>query len=129
MDRHPVGDLMETTMQKLREIVDVNTIVGQPIETQDGITIIPVSKVTFGFGTAGTDFHGKDPKPDRANSFGGGSGAGVNIIPVAFLIIRDGGVKLLNVTPPAVTTVDRLIELVPELVDKVRELISKDADE
>jgi sporulation protein YtfJ len=116
-------------MRKLREIVDVNTIVGQQITTQDGITIIPVSKVTLGFGTGGTDFSGKNPQPGKDNPFGGGSAAGVNIIPVAFLVIRDGNVKLLSISPPASTTVDRLIELVPELVDKIKDMTSKDTDE
>jgi sporulation protein YtfJ len=129
MDRHPIGELMDTTMQKIREIVDVNTIVGQQITTQDGITIIPVSKVTLGFGTGGTDFSGKGAQPGKDNLFGGGSAAGVNIIPVAFLVIKDGGVKLLSVSPPAATTVDRLIELVPELVDKVKDMIARDKDE
>ncbi|MDR1588659.1 MAG: GerW family sporulation protein [Oscillospiraceae bacterium] len=123
MEKNPIGEIMETSMQKIREIVDANTIIGQEITTQDGITIIPVSKVTLGFGTGGSDFQGKNPAPGKPSSFGGGSAAGVNIIPVAFLVIRDGNVRLLSVLPPASTTVDRLIEIVPELIDKVRELI------
>jgi sporulation protein YtfJ len=129
MDRHPIGEIMETSMQKIRELVDANTIIGREITTQDGITIIPVSKVTLGFGTGGSDFQGKNPQANKPNPFGGGSAAGVNIIPVAFLVIRDGNVKLLSVLPPASTTVDRLIELVPELIDKVRELIGREKDE
>ena len=128
MDKHPIGDLMETTMQKIREMVDVNTIIGNPIVTADGITLIPVSKVSFGFASGGTDFQTKSQKenPSRGNSFGGGSGAGVHIVPVAFLVVKDGSVRLLSVTPPAGTTVDRVIELVPEVIDKISGLVKKD---
>jgi sporulation protein YtfJ len=129
MDRHPIGDLMETTMQKLRELVDANTIVGQQITTPDGITIIPVSKVTLGFGAGGAEYSGKNPPQNRGGMFGGGSSAGVNIIPVAFLVIKGGAVKLLSVSPPAVTTVDRIIELVPDLADKVKDMLSRNSDE
>ncbi|NLA87242.1 MAG: sporulation protein YtfJ [Clostridiales bacterium] len=128
MDKHPIGDLMETTMQKIREMVDVNTIVGSPIITADGITLIPVSKVSFGFASGGSDFQTKHQQQGQNNAFGGGSGAGVNIVPVAFLIVKGDSVKLLNIAPPASTTVDRIIELVPEVIDKVNELINKDED-
>lgn len=113
-------------MQKIREMVDVNTIVGQPIATADGITVIPVSKVSFGFASGGSDFQTKHQQANQNNSFGGGSGAGVNISPVAFLIVKDGNIKLLNVSPPASTTVDRLVEMVPDVIDKVNELLNKD---
>ena len=76
---HPIGDLMSTTMQKIREMVDVNTIIGTPIRTDDGITLIPVSKLSFGFASGGSDFMTKNQKPEADNAFGGGSGAGVNI--------------------------------------------------
>lgn len=124
MEKHPIGDLMETTMQKIREMVDVNTIVGSPIVTADGMTLIPISKVSFGFASGGTDFQSKHQQAN--NSFGGGSGAGVNIVPVAFLIVRGTSVKLLNIAPPASSTVDRIIEMVPEVIDKVSELMNKD---
>jgi len=126
MDKHPIGDLMETTMQKIREMVDVNTIVGSPIVTADGITLIPVSKVSFGFASGGSDFQTKHQQPSQNNAFGGGSGAGVTIVPVAFLVVKDGSIKLLNIAPPASTTVDRIIELVPEIIDKVSELMNKE---
>lgn len=122
--QHPIGDLMSTTMQKIREMVDVNTIVGKPIEAGD-VTIIPVSKVSFGFASGGSDFTTKNQKPDADNSFGGGSGAGVNIAPVAFLIIKGDSVKLLPVAPPAGNAVDRVVELVPEMFDKVTGFIEK----
>lgn len=122
---HPISELMSTTMQKIREMVDVNTIVGQPITTPDGVTLIPVSKLSFGFGSGGSDFTTKNQKPDAANAFGGGSGAGVKISPVAFLIVRGESVRLLNVDPPAASTVDRVVEMVPEVVDKVTGFLEK----
>ena len=93
---HPIGDLMSTTMQKIREMVDVNTIIGTPIRTDDGITLIPVSKLSFGFASGGSDFVTKNQKPEADNAFGGGGGAGVNISPVAFLIVKGDTVKLLR---------------------------------
>ena len=89
--KHPIGDLMSTTMQKLREMVDVNTIVGEPIHAE-GVTLIPISKVSMGFASGGSDFTTKNQKPEADNSFGGGSGAGINIIPVAFLIVKGDSV-------------------------------------
>ncbi len=122
---HPINDLMSTTMQKIREMVDVNTIVGQPITTPDGVTLIPVSKLSFGFASGGSDYVSKNHKPGEANTFGGGSGAGVNISPVAFLIVKGDSVRVLHVDPPAATTIDRIIETAPELVDKVTTFLDK----
>lgn len=122
---HPINDLMSTTMQKIREMVDVNTIVGQPITTPDGITLIPVSKLSFGFASGGSDFMTKNHKPGDNNTFGGGSGAGVNISPVAFLIVKGDSVRLLPVDPRVATTVDRVIEMVPEVIDKVTDFLEK----
>lgn len=120
MDRHPIGDLTEITLTKIKEMVDVNTIVGAPIITPDGTTLIPISKVTFGFGSGGSDMPFK-----TGSGFGGGNGAGVKIDPVGFLTISDGVVKMLNITAPASTTVDRLVELIPDIIDKVEQLIEK----
>jgi len=120
MDRHPIGDLTEVTLSKIKEMVDVNTIVGEPIITPDGTTLIPVSKVTFGFGSGGSDM----PYKDRGG-FGGANGAGVKIEPVGFLTISDGVVKMLNISAPANSTVDRLVELIPEIIDKAQQLIDK----
>ena len=122
--KHPIGDLMGITMQKIREMVDVNTIIGQPIQAE-GVTLLPVSRLSFGFGTGGCDFASKNQKPDADNAFGGGGGAGVNIAPVAFLIVKGDTVKLLPVNPPAATTVDRVVEMAPEIVDKVTTFIEK----
>ena len=105
---HPLSDLMSATMEKIRTMVDVNTIVGQPILAGE-VTIIPVSKVSFGFASGGSDFATKNQKPDADNSFGGGSGAGVNINPIAFLVVRGDTVKLLPVAPPPDGAVDRVI--------------------
>lgn len=122
---HPLGDLMGVTMAKIREMVDVNTIIGQPITTPDGITIIPVSKVSFGFASGGSDFVAKNQPSGQGNPFGGGSGAGVNITPTAFLIIKGDSVKLMPVAPPPGTAADRVIEMVPDLVDKVVDFMDK----
>lgn len=125
MDKHPIGDLMETTMQKIHEMVDVNTIIGTPITTEDGITLIPVSKVSFGFGSGGSDFQTKHQRDNQNNAFGGGSGAGVSINPVAFVVVKDGHVRILNVAPPVTTTVDRIIDMVPDIIDRVSDVIQK----
>jgi sporulation protein YtfJ len=123
-NNHPINDLMGTTLDKIREMVDANTIIGEPIRTED-ITLIPVSKLSFGFASGGSDFTTKTQKPNGANPFGGGSGAGVNIQPVAFLVIRGGTVKLLPVAPPPESTVDRVVEMVPDVVDKVTDFIER----
>jgi sporulation protein YtfJ len=114
---------METTMQKIREMIDANTIVGEPITTPDGITLIPVSRVCFGFVGGGSDFSQKN---ESKNGFGGGTGAGVNIIPVAFLAVKEGKVNMIYITPPASSTVDRIIEAVPDVIDKFTEFMGKD---
>ena len=116
--RNPLTEMMQESMAKVREMVDTNTIIGQPIQAE-GMTLIPISKLSFGFASGGSDFAAKNQKPDANNAFGGGSGAGVNISPVAFLIVKEDSVKLLPVNPPAGNTVDRVVEMVPELVDKV----------
>ena len=115
-----LNDLMQTAMEKVREMVDTNTIVGQPITTPDGVTLIPISKVSFGFGGAGGDYGKTQPK-----DFGGGSAAGVQIDPVAFLVIRDGITRVLPVAVPPVSTLDRVVEMVPDLMDKVEKYFDK----
>ena len=123
MDKHPIGDLMETTMQKIREMIDVNTVIGQPITTVDGITLIPISNVSFGFASGGSDFQTKQSA--NAN-FGGGSGAGVKITPMAFIVVKDGCARILNINPPASNTADRIVEMAPDIIDKVAGMINKD---
>jgi sporulation protein YtfJ len=123
-EKHPIGNLMEVTMSKIREMVDVNTIVGTPVQAGE-VTIIPVSKVSFGFASGGSDFATKNQPAGKDNAFGGGSGAGVNIVPIGFLIIRGDNVKMLPVAVPASSTADRVLEMVPEIVDKISEMIPK----
>ena len=118
-----IGNLMNVTMTKIREMVDVDTVVGSPFNTPDGITIIPVSKVSYAFGGGGGDYPVKDK-----GGFGGGSGAGVKIDPIGFLVVKDGSVRMLNITPPAANTVDRVIEKAPELIDMVEDFINKQAE-
>ena len=115
-----LNDLMQTAMEKVREMVDTNTIVGQPITTPDGVTLIPISKVSFGFGGAGGDYGKTQPK-----DYGGGSAAGVKIDPVAFLVIRDGITRVLPVAVPPVSTLDRVVEMVPDLMDKLEKYFDK----
>ena len=114
---HPLPDMIGTTMEKLQTLVDTNTVVGDPIVTADGTTVIPITKVSYGIAGGGTDFTTKTQK--GANPFGGGAGASVTLIPVSFLIIKDGVTRMIPVAEPASTTVDRLIEKVPEFTDKL----------
>lgn len=125
---YPINELLSTTMQKVRELMDANTIVGQPIQTQDGVTLIPVSRVSMGFAGGGSDFATKNQKPEGKNCFGGGTGAGVKVEPVAFLVVKDGFVRLLPVAPPPASTVDRVIDMAPEIFDKVTGYIDKKTD-
>ena len=122
--QHPINELMGTTMEKIKTMMDANTIIGEPIQTGD-VTLIPVSRLSFGFAGGGSDFVTKNHKPGIDNTFGGGSGASAKLEPVAFLIVRGDNVKLLPVAPPPATTVDRVIETVPEGVDKVSAFIEK----
>ena len=119
--KNPLNDLMCTTMDKVRQMTDTNTIVGQPIVTPDGVTLIPISRLSVGLGGGGADY-GKEPVK---NNFGGGAGAGVNICPVAFLVIKDGFTRVLPVAIPPASTLDRIIELVPDLLDRVEKFIDK----
>ena len=113
---HPLSDMMTNSMSKIRDMIDVNTVVGDPITTPGGVTIIPVTKVSIGYGSGGSDFAMGSKQPD--NCFGGGAGAGIKITPVAFLVIRGENVRMLPVAEPASTSVDRLIELLPDLLEK-----------
>lgn len=111
-------NMLENTIAKIREMVDVNSVVGDPITTPDGVTILPISKVSVGFGGGGSDFVSKNVNKQE-NPFGGGVGAGVKVTPIAFLIIKEGSVRMLPVAVPANTTVDRLVEMVPDTLDKI----------
>lgn len=123
-EQHPIQGLMDTTMQKIREMVDVNTIIGEPIQTPDGTVIIPVSKVSFGFASGGSDIPTKQPK----QVFGGAGGAGISIQPLAFLVVSAGNVKLLQMTNGQ-NTANNIINMVPDVMDRIGALFNKDKAE
>lgn len=115
-------NMLDNTIAKIREMVDVNSVVGDPIVTAEGITIIPVSKVSVGLAGGGSDFVSKNTNHGE-NPFGGGVGAGVKVSPVAFLVIKEGSVRMIPVATPANTTADRLVEMVPDALDKIATFI------
>lgn len=117
---HPIQGLMSTAMEKIREMVDVETVIGEPITVPDGTVIIPVSKVSFGFASGGSDLPTKTPN----DLFGGGSGAGISIQPIAFLVVSNGEVKLLQMSINASSS-NAVINMVPEVFDKISSLFSK----
>lgn len=119
---HNLPNMLESTISKIREMVNANTVIGEPITTQDGVTIIPVSRVSIGLGGGGSDFVSKNVNRQE-NPFGGGVGAGVTVSPVAFLVVKDGSVRMLPVAAPANTTADRLVEMIPDTLDKVANFI------
>ena len=121
--KNQLNDMMHSAMEKVREMVDTNTIVGQPITTPDGVTLIPISKVSFGFGGGGGDY-GKPVK----DGFGGGAAAGVKIDPVAFLVIKDGITRVMPVAVPPATTVDRIVDMAPDIIDRVEKYFDKKKD-
>ena len=133
MRDHPIEALMLTAMNSIREMVDVNTIIGEPIETSNNIIIIPISKVGFGFAAGGSEFKGETideySKKDKEEQiqyrlpFGGGSGAGVSISPVAFLIVQGGCVKLLPVNHSS--SLDKLLDYIPDLMEKANSMLNK----
>jgi len=128
VNEHPIQGLMKTAMEALKEMVDVNTIIGEPVETPDGAVILPVSRVAFGFAAGGGEYEvgnqgnrGGNPAGETALPFGGGSGAGVSIQPVGMLVVSADAVRFLPVDPRAFY--DRLIDLAPQVLSELRELI------
>ncbi len=117
------SNMLESAIAKVREMVDVNSVIGTPITTPDGVTIIPVSKVSVGFGGGGSDFVSKNANKLDNHPFGGGAGGGVSVTPIAFLIVKEGNVRMLPVATPANTTADRLVEMIPDTLDKVSAFI------
>ena len=115
-DKHELENLMRSTMENLRDMIDVNTVVGDVVETSDGTSIVPISKVTFGFASGGSD-------GDENYPFGGGSGAGVSVKPIAFLIVKDSSVRLQPIDYD--TTVDRIVDSVPQFIDLIKGLFNK----
>lgn len=122
---HPIGSLMDTTMEKIKEMIDVNTIIGEPITSPDGTLIIPVSKVSYGFAAGGSDL---PTKKENKDCFGGGSGAGVTIQPVAFLTVYQGDVRLISVDREE-GTADKLVNMIPDVLKKVKGVFKKDKSE
>ena len=120
MSEHPIEGLMDVTLEKITSMVDSNTIIGNPINMPDGTLILPVSKVSFGFASGGSDFPSKTSK----QLFGGGGGAGVSISPIAFLVVRGNSVRMLQLADTS-NSVDRAIGMMPEMVDKVADLFGK----
>ena len=108
-------------MSKIKEMVDTNTVVGEPITTPDDITLIPLSRVSFAFASGGSEF----PMKENQNGVGCGSGAGVKVEPMGFLIVKDGNVRMLNVMPPASNTFDRLIDMTPQVIDRIDRFIDQ----
>ncbi len=126
MAEHPLQGIMDTAMSNIKAMVDVNTIIGNAVTTPDNTVIIPISTVSFGFGAGGSEVQGKKPNIVDGKTdplFGGGAGGGANIKPVAFLVVGNGNVRLLPITSTS-SPVDKLIDLMPEMVDKVNNAIS-----
>ncbi len=123
-----LSDFMGQSMEKIREMIDVNTIVGNPITTPDGTTLIPVSKVTFGFASGGSDVASQGQAPSSPLHYGAGSGAGVSVNPVAFVVVNEGNVRMLYLDPPAYGTIDRILDMVPGVIDKIRDMAKKPED-
>ena len=124
MESHPIENLMRSTLENLKDMIDSNTIIGEPIETKDGGYIVPVSKVSFGFASGGSDLPSKQPK----QLFGGAAGAGVSVQPLAFIFVSSSGeVKLLQMSVNA-TKENAIITTLPDLIDKISGLVNKDSD-
>lgn len=121
---HPIQGLMDTAMKNIRAMVDVNTIIGEPVNVPDGTIIIPVSTVSFGFGAGGSDFKGNE---SENKSFGGGAGGGANVKPVAFLVVGNGNIRIMPISNE-MSPVDRVIDLMPEMIDKVNGAVKSFAD-
>ena len=118
---NPISDILESSLKSLRDIVDVNTVIGSAVKVSDNITLIPVSKVSFGYGGGGS---GYPTKKETKDAFGGATGAGATVEPMAFLVIQDENVKLLQI-PTSNTTADKMVNLVPEVIDKVSGIIDE----
>ena len=114
-----MAEFLTQSIAKIQEMVDANTVVGDPVTTPDGVTLVPVSRVSVGFAGGGGDL------VKQRDGCVGGSGAGIKIDPIGFLVVKDGVVRMLNIQPPAITTLDRVIDLVPQLLDRAEAFIDK----
>ena len=120
MKDQTAAGILSTTIEKVRQLVDVSTIVGEPIVLSDVITVIPVSKVTYGFASGGSDF----PSKNNVQLFGGGGGAGITINPVAFLVLKNGEVTLKHITAND-NAAERIVNMVPDVIDKFTDVVGK----
>ena len=120
MKDQTAAGILSTTIEKVRQLVDVSTIVGEPIVLSDDITVIPVSKVTYGFASGGSDF----PSKHNVRLFGGGGGAGITINPVAFLVLKNGEVTLKHITAND-NAAERIVNMVPDVIDKFTDVVGK----
>lgn len=119
MEENKINELMDTAMGKIRQLADTNTIIGTPINTPDGITVIPVSRVSFGFATGGAS--GK-----KNVTFTGANGGGVKVEPIGFFVIKDGTCRMISVSPPPSNTAERIVEMVPDILDRIEGLTKKE---
>ena len=128
-NEHPVQNLMKSAMENLKDMVDVNTVVGDTVETKDGSYIIPISRVTFGFAAGGSEFGEANNNESSSPQypFGGGSGAGVSVKPVAFLVVRNDSIRLLPVQQD--TTYDRIVDTVPQVIDMIKDVFKKNSSD
>lgn len=118
MEENKINALMDMTVSKIRQLVDADTIIGKPISTPDGITVIPVSRMSFGIGTGGTT-------GSKGISFTGGNGAGVKIEPVGFFVIKDGTCRMISVNSSPLSTMDRVVEMMPDVLDRIDNIVNK----
>lgn len=118
MEENKINALMDMTVSKIRQLVDADTIIGKPISTPDGITVIPVSRMSFGIGTGGTT-------GSKGISFTGGNGAGVKVEPVGFFVIKDGTCRMISVNSSPLSTMDRVVEMMPDLLDRIDNIVNK----
>ena len=123
IEKNPIRDLMQNTMENVKSILQTDTVTGDTIYTPDGTTLVPISRISVGFGGGGVEFGAArkaEPRP-----YGGGNATGVKVEPIGFLVIKEGVVRMVNITPPANNTVDRIIDLVPQVIDRVDAFIEK----
>lgn len=118
MEENKINALMDMTISKIRQLVDADTIIGKPISTPDGITVIPVSRMSFGIGTGGTT-------GSKGISFTGGNGAGVKVEPVGFFVIKDGTCRMISVNSSPLSTMDRVVEMMPDVLDRIDNIVNK----
>ncbi|MFU0823827.1 GerW family sporulation protein [Clostridium sp.] len=129
MESHPIESLMKSTLENLKDMIDINTVVGDPIKSADGTTIIPISRVSLGFVSGGSEFYSIKTKEDHENyPFGGGSGSGVSVKPVAFLIIKDDLIRLLPVDQNNINIFDRVLDQIPQFIDMFKKTTKADKE-